>query len=388
MERCSNCGAAARIGAKFCTTCGYRLQSDYASETAATDNDGVASNQSETAAAAQPAATATEPDTGWPVPPDDAAAQPTDPDSTATAADDTTGAEAGDAVAASADQQSSAERNDAPSADASASDGESETGTTADPHSASDDAADVSTSDVTVADEVISSSWPPPDETSWSSSWDTSATSADTLNTGTDTATDDESSTVATTNEVVETTDDVSDTWWSDSSQAAGEPIAESTAVSEPSGELDTGRSPSTLDEPETASSFMVAERESASVISDSDEGQQGSALTARALDLVDELRALLPTLSAGTGGEQSTIASDLELALAGDAAITGDQSGLRDVLETAREHPRSVDSVLALSGRVEEIIALLDRHDRLVRAMEQAISTLHNEPASSSRND
>ena len=110
-----------------------------------------------------------------------------------------------------------------------------------------------------------------------------------------------------------------------------------------------------------------------------------------RVLDLLDQLRSLIPELAASrttgsdtsadaTGGQPaeregriSDVISDLERAREG----VGASDDLRAVLEAATSRPRDMDVVLDLVGRAGNLIDLLDERDRLVAAIEQATSAL-----------
>ena len=110
-----------------------------------------------------------------------------------------------------------------------------------------------------------------------------------------------------------------------------------------------------------------------------------------RVLDLLDQLRSLIPELAASritepdtsadvTGartaereGRISEVISDLERA----RERAGASGNLRPVLEAAMSRPRDMDVVLDLVGQAGRLVELLDERDQLVSAIEQATSAL-----------
>jgi len=127
--------------------------------------------------------------------------------------------------------------------------------------------------------------------------------------------------------------------------------------------------------EPAPAASVAVA---------DTTEQAGSTTAEARALDLLDELQSLIPTLSGEAAGTQDQI--DNPMGDAVNAAIREldqsragvDASGdLRAVLEAAKTRPRDMDAVLDLVGQAGRLIDLLDERDRLAAAIEQAASSL-----------
>ncbi|MDQ3692023.1 MAG: zinc ribbon domain-containing protein [Chloroflexota bacterium] len=285
MERCPNCGAPARPGAKFCTTCGYRLPAITATEPPA-DDGGTAS----TGAASS-----------WPLPPASATA-----DSSASSADDTLDREAG-----------SDEVITMP-APAPEPDGDPDAETAGDPEPA----------DGSSTDSVLSSSWPspaPPRSDPWATTNDASD----------ETGTDDEAE-VSVTEEYV--------------------------VVPAPASQYE-GWSAAVVEEvvPEPAG---------------------GGTTIARAIALVDELRLLLPALATGAGaGSDGSVVSEFEAILATSEETSGDRRALRDALNHARDNPRDIQTILALSQQADAAITLLDEHDRLVAAVHQALSSLKPKP-------
>ncbi len=103
----------------------------------------------------------------------------------------------------------------------------------------------------------------------------------------------------------------------------------------------------------------------------------------ARAERLISELRAIIPTLArpmvaapdpvvATNTIDTGSIADELE-----GAARSGQFDDLRDVLQAARANPRDVDTMLTLSGRVDRLLELLDDRDNLARVSEDAAERL-----------
>ena len=94
-----------------------------------------------------------------------------------------------------------------------------------------------------------------------------------------------------------------------------------------------------------------------------------------RAQALVYELRELIDE-SFDAPEETSSPSSGTVDALAtlnGVPAENGQFDNLRSILETAREQPRDVDTMLNLLGEINSLIALVDSHEQLVAAVETA---------------
>jgi hypothetical protein len=93
-----------------------------------------------------------------------------------------------------------------------------------------------------------------------------------------------------------------------------------------------------------------------------------------RAAAILTELRDLLPRLANPSGADPVTLAAVLESGIATDRQRW---SALREVMEAARDRPRDVETVLALSQQVDAVIALIDRHDQLTDAVQRAARQL-----------
>jgi len=90
----------------------------------------------------------------------------------------------------------------------------------------------------------------------------------------------------------------------------------------------------------------------------------------------------LLPALvtGAGTNGDASDV-SEFEAILATSEETSGDRRALRDALNEARDNPRDIQTILALSQQADAAITLLDDHERLVTAVQQALMSLKPRP-------
>ena len=302
MERCPNCGASTRTGAKFCTTCGFRLA-----------DAGPAADPGETAADSAPvdAPNAT---AGWPAPLDDAAL-------------------AASETASTTDVSSNADDAPAPGPDSPA-DAEAPGG---------------------VDDQVLDSSWPVAVPSAWSSGWDTAPTPST----------------------------DAPNPPLSDPDVAAhADPSPDWMTVAvdhEPDASTDQDAEPGTVGAlPDPDAAPIDAAREEPIP---SEESATSTDAAARAVSLVEELRTLLPALTAPAPNVAS-IADDLEAALAADGDDAADRSALRSALLAARDRPRDIDTVLDLTGRVDAMLSLLAAHDRAVAAIERAVGALHAEGA------
>lgn len=321
MERCPNCGAPARPGAKFCTTCGYRLPVTIP----VTDQPEAAGQASSTAASS------------WPPPlqRDDAAAS----DQSGAAASSTDASEGTTETSftipvTSSDDDSSGEQSDTVAASVTETDTASVSDTT--PEEASS------------TDSVVSSTWT---ASSSSSSWGSAQpepAAADIASSSVDVSTEmDEVS--------VEQSSESGDTG------ATAAVTEESIVVDEPASQYE-GWSRAVVEELAPPSS---------------DHGTN----VARATALLDELRMLLPVLNSGSSDVGERVANELEAALSGTREEGDDRASLRAALTEARDNPRDIQTILGLSQQADAAIALLDDYDRLVSAVRHAIRTLRPSP-------
>jgi len=336
MERCPNCGAPARLGAKFCTTCGHRIANGEAVESvAAADaaDGGIGAADEAAGSTWSPGGTST------------VAAEP-EPDVELLP------------VAPAAEHP--AEVAIAP------------------------DSAEPAAVEADAADHVLSSSWPTPAPSPWSASWPGAGTA-------------DEPGTAPPASESEAAPPNgkapVPSGWPPDGLGSDG-PIAGADQFTATEAPAFSGEAPLTeevqasAEEPAPgaaavaagpASSLFVATPEARPV--------SGSAETvpplaaeadpvARAVALLDELRSLLPGL-APVGPALPPIADALEQALPARDTSLDRFADLRAAMQHARDHPRDIDTVLELSRRVDNVIALIDDYDRLVAAAERTIATL-----------
>lgn len=360
MERCPNCGAPAREGAKFCTTCGNRLTDQ--------DGDEVAVP---TATVAAPLI-ASQPEQPFPDP-----APPL---------------------------WRSAEATEPPQSDATLSDQEADSSADATAnHPPPSIAADSSPSDdePPVADQVLSSSWPASDAPRWSAAWGgpTVATTDEP-----DADSDDTRPTPAEGTEERDHSDAIDgesapsfEAFLADASSAPAEGASPTREVESDDDPFDPPAIPTAAAaDPDDAVSSPYRDDDTATddeaeprLVATSDDAFQpppadaGPPSLAHALDLLDELRSLLPTFAiAAPAIDTAAIAEELELALSPDpssAALTLDLTELRAAMENARDRPRDIDTVLDLSRRVDDVLALLDAHDRAVAAIESAAAALRS---------
>jgi hypothetical protein len=400
MQRCSNCGAAVRPGAKFCTSCGTRLNLDQAPTPSTGTTWGTSATTDETLVAT-PAVT----------PEPEERAETTD----TMAATDTDAAgsivsepatEAGTGAAQGADAITGspwrAQTTDAVT-EREARDAETtETASTTEPAPSS-----ASTSwtwgqrspstpepEATADAERTDATTTPPKETSWTSRWP-SMGGAEEPTTGATEATEDESpadpfadalEAEPTTPETTETEETGASTTENAPSTAWiwGQPVAEETdAVTEsetivPAAATNNEDASAALDAVPEVERVTVADATAPAgeaVVTGDDSARQ------RAAALLDELRTLLPQIG-GSGAVAVTEATSAagggvadELSRARDEA--GEFSGLRRTLESARDYPRDVDTMLDLVSRADRLLALLDSHEALRRAVDDAITQL-----------
>jgi hypothetical protein len=108
-----------------------------------------------------------------------------------------------------------------------------------------------------------------------------------------------------------------------------------------------------------------------------------GEALS-RAESLLDELRSLLPALAGPAPAASQTDLTGLreELARARDDASSNQTQleALMGVVETARERPRDIDVMLDMSRHIDAIIALKGGYDRAMEAIDAALTRLPSE--------
>ena len=97
-----------------------------------------------------------------------------------------------------------------------------------------------------------------------------------------------------------------------------------------------------------------------------------------RAIQLLDELRAVIAALETGSSPDLSGVVSDLEVAVTPPGALAAEElADLREALLAAREKPREIDTMLDLSGRIDSMVALVIAYDRTIAAIERSLDVL-----------
>lgn len=102
-----------------------------------------------------------------------------------------------------------------------------------------------------------------------------------------------------------------------------------------------------------------------------------------RAIQLVDELRKLLPEMSADTGGGNDTQRAAIDVLTASKTVSETEAESfksLRAAVATAQARPRDVDVMLDLVARAATIAAVIAAHDRYASAIDNALSILREE--------
>jgi hypothetical protein len=98
----------------------------------------------------------------------------------------------------------------------------------------------------------------------------------------------------------------------------------------------------------------------------------------ARANDLLDELRDLLPSLAitSTSKADFGTVVDDLAAARQA-AADDGTFESLRSAVANAQQRPRDIDTMLDISGRLDAVAALQSAYDRLSAAVDLVLEQL-----------
>lgn len=359
MEPCPSCSAPTRTGAKFCTSCGYRLGDD-------------------------PAPTAE-------VDPTEAAERsPSDPPDDGDELDLRTQDEPATSL------EGSAPENVAPGVDPELLPAESDSLADAEPADAPVDPP---------ADQVLSSAWPASSSTSWPTGWGAigapdppAAEPADPEGSNVDesssavegwppfpsTPAPDEAGPSPNVAEA-----ESEPTQWDDHSvegnndgSAAPEVFTNQADQTDADSGLADDPPPAALlwqpstdpfSDPEPALPFDV-DRESAEADA---ETPDRSGLADRAVTLLDELRSLLPELVSEPAGDLRAVANDLDATHHEASAVYDDLSALRDAATAARDRPRDIDALVDVAARADVVLALADAYDRLNDAAARAISEL-----------
>lgn len=101
------------------------------------------------------------------------------------------------------------------------------------------------------------------------------------------------------------------------------------------------------------------------------------SDVAARAAALVDELRSLLPSLASKPDVDPRSVADDLETAQRTGSVADDDLVALRAAAVAARDRPRDLDALVDVAARAEAVLALADAYDRLSTAISGAVDAL-----------
>lgn len=134
-------------------------------------------------------------------------------------------------------------------------------------------------------------------------------------------------------------------------------------------------------DEPEAALAPTAPMERDLAAVANPGEGGEEEDTVARAERLIGELRAIIPTLARPLAAAPAATTDTAAIAAIADdlagAARSGQFDDLRDVLQAARANPRDVDTVLSLSGRVDRLLELLDDRDNLASKATDAAARL-----------
>lgn len=318
MDTCTNCGATLRPGAKFCTTCGTRLN-----ETPPTNN-------------------------GWGTPrttPEEDSQQTTALNAVQPPAEVPESPSISETRQRSANTWSSAYGEGSASGSASASSG--------DPASRFISALDNDVQPVEEAEDEPASTWessapaftPPPP-----SNWSYNAGDKPTASSESDDSGDED------------TTWQAPATWGA--VQTTEEPPIEESEVVDSAGFTDDGD-----DEVDSLSGD-----ENLEVSGKSTPELAPDEARDKAIALADELRRTIRMMSGG--GESDHGAAVMALTEA--SLYIGDFSDVRGVLADVKNDPRDIQSLGDLAGKVDRIEALLDEHKSLAEAIETAIRELN----------
>lgn len=102
---------------------------------------------------------------------------------------------------------------------------------------------------------------------------------------------------------------------------------------------------------------------------------------SARATQLLDELRDAIGAIGREPAVDLSGVISDLDVAATPPGALAPEEvAELRDALLAARERPRDVDTIVDLTKRVDSLLALVIAYDRAIAAIERSLDVLRNE--------
>ncbi|MGH2534903.1 MAG: zinc-ribbon domain-containing protein [Thermomicrobiales bacterium] len=353
MERCPNCGATVRAGAKFCTTCGMRLPEMPAAESASPSPSTSRSPFESTSSVGTSRWPSERPSQG--------------------AAGDATG---GYAVASEGSQP--AARSDQPATDTTASAEESPA----------------------EADPSGPPAWPSLGRpSSWNSSWRSAA--PETTDDASGEAEPIEAPAEAVAPEEIEAeepqvtgteigldapveagiaqaaaTEEVEEPVADEAEQVAAPADLEIEALSELEAAPKQHAGPAELEEEPREEQPSIELPEQQPGPADVAEMPAMGAGVDRAYALIDELRSVVTGLS-GTATDSGNAAVADDLAAARSGANDDEFQRLRDAINGARDRPRDIDTMLDVSGRLDAIAALHDAYQQLATAVDGAIETL-----------
>lgn len=94
-----------------------------------------------------------------------------------------------------------------------------------------------------------------------------------------------------------------------------------------------------------------------------------------RAISLVDELRRMVRMMGTGTPSDPGAAA----MALTEASLNAGDYADLREVIAELQDDPRDIQALANLAQKADKIEALLDEHQSLVASIDRAITELSN---------
>lgn len=356
MERCSNCGAATRPGAKFCTSCGTRLNLDQASTRPADPAWSDASPAQETQVAT-PAVETPEPtsisEIVTPPPHWDAVLEDPRKNAEESATGETaTGSDEGATNTPVSAEEGSSWSGRWPSGTTDLDDGEAVTsGETVSAASPVETEPDTSEGSAAAAS---ASAFRTPRRWSWGGKSDnedgTSMTISPSLSADATSSSTNSPEGSVWANPVTNRSAD----------EVTGTP-AQDAGVTDT---IDTGSPVDALPTSEGDDAGMVA---GASAIGDADARQQATVL-------IDELRGLIWKI--GEDESASDGASGIN-ALRHVRGETPNFSDLRGVIEAVREDPRDIDALRDLGRQAGRLQELLESHDRLTSALDDAIRTM-----------
>ena len=134
-------------------------------------------------------------------------------------------------------------------------------------------------------------------------------------------------------------------------------------------------------DNPEGAveSAIIVADLAEAPV---DEAGEPGaSQARERILALLDEVREFVSAIPNDDRDDLRGVVAELEVASTPPGAFDPeDLASLRDALLVARDRPRDLDTVLDLTGRIDNMVALVFAYERAHAAIERALAVLRRE--------